>query len=106
MACPDCDEQRISRLEHRVNKNMETALHIIHRQWRERDELLADVAMLRQALIGAVGGADTREELEAIEIAVRLAPAPQADKIASINVIHALLATMPQASPAKKESGQ
>jgi hypothetical protein len=52
------------------------------------------MALLRGALIGLVGSSD-KEELEVMEATVRLLKAPEADKIATINAIHALLATMP-----------
>jgi len=55
----------------------------------------ADILELRKALVGLVG-ADTKEELEKMEIAMRLLPAPDEDKAASINAIHALLKTMPK----------
>jgi uncharacterized protein len=54
------------------------------------------VVMLRKALVGLVG-ADGKDELEAMEAAMRLMPAPDADKAASINAVHALLATLPEA---------
>ena len=54
----------------------------------------ADIAKLRNALAGLVGASD-RAELEQMELAVRVIPAPEADKIASLNAIHALLATLP-----------
>jgi hypothetical protein len=54
----------------------------------------ADIALLRGALVGLVG-ADTKEELEQIEIGMRLSSAPAADKAAAIDAVHALLATMP-----------
>ena len=47
---------------------------------------------LRKALSDLVG-ASTREELEAMELALRLAPGIEQDKIAAINAIHALLET-------------
>lgn len=53
----------------------------------------ADIAMLRSALAGFIG-ADSEDELRQIEVAMRLLPAPDADKAVSINAIHALLATM------------
>ena len=53
----------------------------------------ADIALLRNALVGLVG-ASTREELEQIELAMRLVPAPEQDKAVTINAIHALLATL------------
>lgn len=67
---------------------------------------------LRAALVGLVG-VDGRTELEQIEAVMRLMPAPAQDKAATIDAIHALLATMdePQAADAvdpsvtKQESG-
>ena len=50
----------------------------------------------RNALAGLVGASD-KAELEQMELAVRVLPAPEADKIASLNAIHALLATLPNA---------
>ena len=55
--------------------------------------LPAPKAMLRSALAGLIG-ADSEDELRQMEIAMRLLPAPDADKAVSINAIHALLATM------------
>ena len=46
--------------------------------------------LLRVALAGLVG-ADTVEELETMEAMIRLTPAPDADKAAMTNAIHALL---------------
>lgn len=54
----------------------------------------ADVAMLRAALTDLIG-ADSEQELRQMEAVMRTMPAPAADKVASINAIHALLATMP-----------
>jgi len=48
---------------------------------------------LRKALVGLVG-ADTKEELEKMEAAIRILPAPDADKAVTINAIHALLDTL------------
>lgn len=56
----------------------------------------ADIAKLRKALVGLVGASE-RAELEQMEVAMRLLPAPDADKTVSINAIHALLDTVPQA---------
>jgi len=53
----------------------------------------ADIAMLRGALVGLVGASD-KAELEQMELAMRLMPVPAADKAASIDAIHALLATL------------
>ena len=54
----------------------------------------ADIALLRGALAGLVGASD-KAELDQMELAMRVIPAPEADKIASLNAIHALLATLP-----------
>lgn len=51
--------------------------------------------LLRQALIGLVG-CETREELEQQELAIRMMPMPEVDRIAPINAIQALLQTMPK----------
>lgn len=48
---------------------------------------------LRKALVGLIG-VDTREELEQMETFLRRAPAPDEDKVASINAIHVLLETL------------
>ena len=53
-----------------------------------------DIALLRSALAGLIG-ADTKDELMQMEATMRLLPAPEADKVVSINAIRALLATMP-----------
>jgi multidrug efflux pump subunit AcrA (membrane-fusion protein) len=57
---------------------------------------------LRQALEGLVGGA-TRDELEQIELGLRLVPAPDEDKAVSLNAIHALLALLD--APPSPEKG-
>lgn len=54
----------------------------------------ADIAMLRAALVGLIG-TDSEQELRQMEATMRLLPAPEADKVVSINAINALLATMP-----------
>ena len=53
----------------------------------------AKIATLRSALERLVG-VSTREDLERMELAMRLAPAPMADKAKAIDAIHALLETM------------
>jgi len=53
----------------------------------------AKIELLRKALSGIVG-ANTKEELEKMEIVIRSLPAPDEDKAVSINAIHALLKTM------------
>jgi len=52
----------------------------------------ATIKKLRSALAGLIG-ASTREELEQMEACVRLMPGVEADKIAALNGIHALLET-------------
>ena len=47
---------------------------------------------LRDALVGLVG-ASTKKELEEMEFVLRSLPAPEADKVAMINAIHALIET-------------
>ena len=59
----------------------------------EIHRLTEDNELLRSALAGLIG-ADTETELRQMEVAMRLLPAPDADKAVSINAIHALLATM------------
>lgn len=63
-----------------------------------------DITLLRAALTGLVGAND-KAELEKIEAVVRVIPAPEADKIASLNAIHALIATTP-VDGAGKDGGQ
>jgi hypothetical protein len=53
----------------------------------------ADIAILRAALVGLIGS-DSEQELRQMEATMRVLPAPDADKAASINAIHALLATL------------
>lgn len=47
--------------------------------------------LLRAALVGLVG-VDGREQLELMEIELRAIPAPAADKAATIDAVHALIA--------------
>lgn len=51
-------------------------------------------AILRAALVGLVG-VDGREDLEQLEVVMRQMPVPVADKAATVDAIHALLATLP-----------
>ncbi len=48
---------------------------------------------VRRALVGLVG-VDTAEELDQMEAVMRLAPAPDADKVPILNAIHALRSTL------------
>lgn len=61
---------------------------------------------LRSALAGLVG-ASTRDELEQIEVGLRLMSAPAQDKAAMIDAVHALFATLEEpASVAAVGSGR
>lgn len=62
---------------------------------RERDDYMRRGVSLRSALVGIVG-VDGRDELEQMEAVMRLMPAPAQDKAATIDAIHALLATLGQ----------
>jgi len=65
-------------------------------------DLKAQRDLLRAALVALVG-ADGREELEAMEAVLRIAPAPMEDKAAAIDGIQALISTLPQQPPAGGE---
>ena len=52
----------------------------------------ATILKLRNALIGLVTASDT-EELKGMELALRIMPGIEKDKIGAINAIHALLDT-------------
>ena len=56
-------------------------------------EAEAKITKLRTALSGLIG-AETKEELKAMEFSMRSIPAPDADKAVSINAIHVLMETM------------
>jgi len=51
------------------------------------------ITKLRSALAGLIG-ASTKEELEQMEAGIRITPAPEADKVAALNAVHALLETV------------
>lgn len=55
----------------------------------------AERNLLRSALV-AIVGVDGRQDLEAMEAVLRLAPGPMEDKGTAIDGIHALLATLPE----------
>lgn len=59
----------------------------------QRDDLLKDKSTLRRALAALVG-ADTAEELDAMELGLRMAPGIEADKIEAVNAVHALRETL------------
>ena len=52
----------------------------------------ATIAKLRRALIGLVG-AESKEELEGIELVLRTATINEHDKASTLNAVHALLDT-------------
>ena len=52
------------------------------------------IKKLRAALVGLIG-AETKEELDSMEFAIRAAPSPQSDKAAAINAIDALRMSIP-----------
>jgi len=52
----------------------------------------ATIAKLRRALIGLVG-AESKEELEGIELVLRTATINERDKASTLNAVHALLDT-------------
>lgn len=65
-------------------------------RWRLLMELQQKTArdneMLRKALVGLVGS-DNRDDLEKLELAVRILPVPDVDKMNTINALQALLQT-------------
>jgi len=62
---------------------------------QEKRDLQKKHDQLRSALAALVG-VDGREELEQMEAVMRLMPAPAEDRVASIDAIHALMATLPK----------
>lgn len=62
---------------------------------REAEE---KVALLRSALIGLVG-AESAGDLDAMEVVLRMSPAPDVDKVAAINAINALRQTAGKEHP-------
>lgn len=55
---------------------------------------------LRAALVALIG-VDGKAELEQMEAMMRLMPAPAEDKAASVDAIHALIATLPDGGHGK-----
>lgn len=69
---------------------------IISEEWAEVEREIAALREQRdklRAALAALVGASEREELEQLEAMMRLMHAPAADKAASIDAIHALIAT-------------
>lgn len=52
------------------------------------------ILKLRLALLGLIGASDDKGDLERIEVILRTAQIPEADRAAAINVIHTLIETM------------
>ena len=67
-------------------------------------EAEARIERLRKALSELIG-AETKEELEAMEAAMRMMPGIEADKIAGINAIHALLSEVNAIAQTPPDSG-
>jgi len=88
-----------------ANQRLEEAQAKLAKAEAENARLQEEREKLRAALASLVG-ADGREELDAMEAAMRLIPAPAADKAASIDAIHALMATLPKAAALVTEEGQ
>lgn len=57
----------------------------------------ATISKLRAALVGLVG-MSKKKDLETMEAAIRVLPAPDADKVAMINAIHVLIETAGEAA--------
>lgn len=66
--------------------------HIAQCEKHPMRAVIEDRDRLRRALVGLVGASDPAE-LRQMEAAVRLFPAPDDDKAATVNAIHALIAT-------------
>jgi hypothetical protein len=68
--------------------------HLYDIACRELSEVMAQRDRLRAALVALIG-VDGKAELEQMEAVMRLMPAPAEDKAASVDAIHALIATLP-----------
>jgi hypothetical protein len=55
--------------------------------------ILEQLLLLRSALVGVVG-VDGMSDLKEMEVYIRNAPAPAADKAVTVDAIHALIATL------------
>ena len=55
-------------------------------------DLQETIVLLRGALVGLVGS-DDKEELEKMEVFLRVSPAPMEDKASTIDAIHAIVKT-------------
>ena len=67
-----------------------STIHIKHCRKHPMRKAEETISKLKAALSGLVG-ASTKEELEMMEAVIRSVPAPDADRAATINAIHALL---------------
>jgi hypothetical protein len=77
--------------------------HLYDIACRELSEVMAQRDRLRAALVALIG-VDGKAELEQMEAVMRLMPAAAEDKAASVDAIHALIATLPE-TPATNGSG-
>ena len=85
----------VEQWEHDEQRAMENEITALREQV---ERLTKENGRLRNALIGLVGS-DSREELQSMELAMRIFPASDADVVASVNAIHALLETMQEDKP-------
>ena len=85
----------VEQWEHDEQRAMENEIISLREQV---ERLTKENGRLRNALIGLVGS-DSREELQSMELAMRIFPASDADVVASVNAIRALLETMQEDKP-------
>jgi hypothetical protein len=78
-----------------VKEGLDDVLNKLATLTPRQSALRVEASNLRRALVGLVG-MDGKQDLEQMEMTMRFMPAPDADKAASINAIHALLATLPE----------
>jgi hypothetical protein len=77
--------------------------HLYDIACRELSEVMAQRDRLRAALVALIG-VDGKTDLEQMEAVMRLMPAPAEDKAASIDAIHALIATLPATNGSDDEA--
>lgn len=81
-----------------VAGKMQTLATGLEKAIRDIGTLRRHRQLLRSALVGVVG-VDGRSDLEQLEVVMRLMPAPAADKAATVDAIHALIATSVEPQP-------
>ena len=89
-----CDISHWGSVPHVAGK-LQTLATELEKTIRDIGRLREQRDRLRAALVKLVG-VDGREELEQMEIVMRAMPAPAADKAATVDAIHALIATLPK----------